>query len=94
VPPDGELITWLANAMDFIHDKLAEVGLVEPRTAVAATVATFTRDYIGSRVDVKPRTKLNLEDCANRLVEFFKADRALATIGPGEADDFCAQLQL
>jgi hypothetical protein len=91
--PDNDTAQWLASTGDTMHAKLAAAGLTTPRLTAMATLAQFTAEYIIGRVDVKPRTKLNLEACAARLVEFFGAGRQLSKINSGDADEFCAWLR-
>jgi hypothetical protein len=91
--PDTETVKWLISISNDLHAKLAAVGLVEGRAVATTAIAKFTNDYIASRLDIKLRTRLNLQTCAARLVEFFGAERPMAKIKPGDADEFCAWLR-
>ena len=79
---------WLAKLDGSLADKLAKVGLTEDRTP--ATVGQFTRAYIDSRKDVKPRSKINLEQARKYLVEFLErgGPAPLASITEGKADEY------
>jgi integrase len=90
---DPETARWLGCVSEKLHKRLANVGLVAARTKVDSTLEVFVNDYIASRLDVKPRTRLNLKVCAARLIEHFGAARFLAEIKSGEADDFCCWLR-
>src|SRR5262249_45048370 len=49
--------------------------------------------YVERRTDIKPRTRINLEACRTRLVEFFGEDRPLKSITPGDADAWLLSLR-
>jgi hypothetical protein len=83
---DRETAEWLGNIGDELHAKLSGVGLMAPRQAVAR-LGEFLEAYINGRTDVKPRTRINLDAARRRLVEYFGADKALAEITAGDADD-------
>jgi integrase len=87
VPPDGELIAWLAKASDFIHGKLAAVGLVESRQGIQARLlGEFVTAYIDGRTDVQPATRKTYLQSRARLVSFFGEKKPLRDITPGDAD--------
>ena len=65
-------------------DKLAAVGLIPQRSS--SLLGEFLSGYIAGRTDIKPRTRINLEACRARLVEFFGAERAIKDISQGDAD--------
>jgi integrase len=81
---DNETAEWLAGLDQFMADKLASVGLIAKRQA--ATLGAFLDAYIAMRADVKPRTKINLEQAKGRMVRFFGADKPLRDVTPGDAD--------
>jgi hypothetical protein len=83
---DDDVARWLGDIGDALHNKLARVGLVQPRSA--ATLAKFLDGYIASRIDLKPGTRNNLTYARNELVEFFGADKPLRDILPGGADEW------
>jgi hypothetical protein len=87
---DGETAEWLGKIGDAFHDKLAKAGLVTPRAPAVkqAALKDFLEGYIAGRTDVKPRTRINLEACQARLVEFFGPDKALEAITAGDAKDW------
>jgi integrase len=91
---DADTTRWLASIGDDLHQRLAAVGLVAPRAlAVEVRLKEFIDGYIGSRTDIKPLTTDNLQVCADRMIGFFGADRPIAQIRPGDADEFCAWLR-
>ncbi|MHC4520307.1 MAG: tyrosine-type recombinase/integrase [Planctomycetota bacterium] len=81
---------WLTEIGDGLHERLAKVGLVEPRNrAPAAALGKFTADYIESRrADAKPRTIKNLAQSRKELVRFFGEDKPMASITSGDAIEF------
>jgi integrase len=90
---DAETARWVNGLAPALYDKLAAVGLCPPRAKADARLKAFVDSYITGRTDIKPRTRLNLEACAARLVEFFGAERPLGEIQAGDADDFCSWLR-
>ena len=83
---DEETARWLADLDSVLADKLAAVGLIAPRDA--ARLGSFLANYLETRSDVKPRTKLKYESTRRCLLEFFGADRPLRSITAGCADEF------
>ena len=91
-PLDFETAGWLARLPDTFYRKLAASGLVSPREpkpeAKAVALGVFLKEYVDGRTDIKPRTRINLDQARGNLLRFFGADRRLDTITPGDADDF------
>src|SRR5262245_41332559 len=91
LPPDAEQTEWLKKVGD-LADKLAGVGLIAKRETSketeAVTLGGFVDAYIAGRTDVKPWTETNLKQARKNLVAYFGEDRPLASITPGEADEF------
>src|SRR5262249_52885198 len=89
---DNETAEWLGKVGGGPHTKLAKVGMVTPRAPVATVkqvcLAEFMESYIAGRSDVKPRTRIELEACKARLVEFFGKEKPLASITAGDAKDW------
>jgi hypothetical protein len=84
--PPLELATWLANIDTPLHNKLAAVGLCQPR--VWAVLGTFIKQYVQERADVKPATKEVWRQGEMGLIEFFGADKPLRDVTPGDADRY------
>ncbi len=84
--PRDETSRWLADLESGLYDKLAKAGLAKPREK--ATLGAFTRSYIDGRNDIKPRTRINLNQARNYLLEHFSEDRAMRSINQGDAEDF------
>src|SRR5262249_19704675 len=94
LPLDSEVAGWVSNVGAELHDRLAAVGLVESRAQTEpTTLGHFLRDYIESRTDVKPRTRINLQQAESRMVEFFGGNRRLVDITPADADRWCIALK-
>jgi len=91
-PWDADTAAWVRGRDGKMYDRLAAVGLVPPREpkpeAEPAALGAFLDQYIGSRTDVKERTRINLDQARRNLVRFFGADRPLQSISPGDADEF------
>jgi integrase len=93
---DPETAKWLGGGMkdDKLHAKLVEKGLAPPRQKAGDnTLAAFIDGYIekrstGPRPEIKPRTKINLQQVRGNLVAYFKADKPLADVTEGDAEDW------
>src|SRR6516162_9881663 len=81
-PLDGDTAAWVADIGDDLAAKLAAVGLIPERGS--ALLADFLDGYITRRTDIKLRTRINLQVCRARLVEYFGKNRPLKGITPGD----------
>lgn len=92
---DTETAAWLGSRPDTFYAKLANVGLVSPRDvkpeAPAVTLNAWLQSYIASKPGMKPNTLKNYRATVKSLTEFFGSDRPLATITPGDADEWHAK---
>ena len=87
-PLDAATALWLASIGDTLHNRLAAVGLVEPRVKQAAvTISQFTEQFIAGLVDAKPRTAVNLGQTRRVLLEFF-GDCPMQNVTPEKVADF------
>jgi len=84
--PADDTSRWLANLDAKLYDMLASVGLVKTREV--ATLGAFTRSYIDGRVDIKPHTRINLEQARSYLLGFLPETHTLRSILAGDAEDF------
>ena len=85
-PLDAETARWTAEIGDDLADKLANVGLIPKRER--ATLEEFLQEYIDSRVDVKPASKVVWQHVKRNLVDFLGADRNVRSITVAEAEAF------
>ena len=84
---------WLCGVDDVLHGKLADKALVQPRSATTdSTLGPFIDRYVERRTDVKPASKEVWRQGKLGLIEFFGAERRIATITPGMADDYKQKL--
>ncbi len=88
---ERQTILWLQKISQNIHDKLAAVGLVEPR--VSTTVGEFIADYIKRRCDVAPGTRMNFGTCERNLVDYFGAEKPMRSVTAVDARAFRKWLQ-
>jgi integrase len=90
--PDSELQAWLAKCSPTLLDKLARAGLVPRREPVSkvepVVLGSFLDAYIRGRSDLKTQTANNLGQAKAYLIQFFGADRTMASITAGDADDW------
>jgi integrase len=88
-PMDGDLTAWVTDLEPRLAKKLARVGLIpEPNAKPATALGAFLTDFTERRIDVKPATKEVWSQVARNLTDHFGADRDLATITEGDAEDF------
>jgi integrase len=86
---ESDLAQWVKDLEPWLAKKLARVGLIlKPEVSQAVTLEAFCRSYIDGRANLKPNTKRNYETTKKLLVEYFGADRPLAKVSPGDADDW------
>jgi integrase len=89
---DSETAAWVGGLDCVLYDKLAAVDLVPkretPEASAPALLGPFLDAYIAGRGHLKPSTKCNYEQTRRSLVTHFGANKALADITPGDADDW------
>jgi integrase len=86
---EPETASWLRGLGDEFYAKLAGKGLAPSRRAAGESIlGTFITAYIAMRTDVKPSTVIHFERAKRELIEFFGADKPLADITEGDADEF------
>ncbi len=87
-PPDPKTTRWLDRLWPVVYDRLAELGLVAPRTVQdhPRTVLAYMRAYIDSRTDWKK--SVNHKQAVNHLEAFLKRDVPLRMLTKGDADRF------
>jgi integrase len=81
-----ELSMWLEGLNDDLYDRIAHLGLIEERSAT--TLQAWIDRYIEQRTDLKPLTLKKYLTTRGYLVEFFRAERSLRTVTPGDADEW------
>ncbi len=94
VEPDPASTLWANKQQGKLRDSLVRCELVDPPREEVATVASrellaaFLDEYIAGRTDVKGSTQINYKQSRRLLVEFFTAEKPLASITPADADRF------
>ena len=83
---DDETARWLRNLDTVLADKLAAVGLVEPRNA--AKVGDMLDAFLAANPHAKPATRVVWGQVGRCLRDHFGADHPLRTIGRAEAEGF------
>jgi integrase len=84
-PTNAKTSAWLDTIPDEIHDRLAELDLVEPRTRceLPRTIIAYMRAYIVSRDDWKKPE--NYVQAVDKLETFLRGDAPLASLSKGDA---------
>ena len=90
--PYDETQAWLkkvATTSPKLYEKLANLGLAPKRKAPEqTTLGAFLDSYIGGRSDVKGGTAVIFKHVRRCLVDYFGANKPLAEITAGDADDW------
>ena len=89
---DTDLSAWVASLPDVSHEKLSQVGLVEPRQSLELTritVAKLVKIFV-ERSSAKPATIRGFRQTLDSLEAYFGADTDITTITPEGADTWRA----
>jgi integrase len=89
--PANEVLEWVAALPDDMHGKLVEHGLANPRQSSApamGTLAAFIDEYLATRSDIKPNTRIGLGQARRNLAAFFGESRPLVSITEGDAEQY------
>ena len=85
--PRDDTTHWAAGIDDRLHDKLARVGLVQPR--IKLTVEGWLERYITEREDdLKPESLRKLKQTKTKLLAFFDAGKELRKLTFQDATDW------
>lgn len=84
---------WLNTIGDTLRDKLAAVGLIEPREVVLAmTVGKLVEEYKAARTDVKPGTAINFVQASKNLVAYFGEGKPIPDVTEADAENYYRHL--
>jgi integrase len=84
----GRTLTWLEAIADDLHLRLSNARLVSPRTRERLLLGTYFDGYIARRTDLKGSTRAALRQPRNAAIGYFGADRDMASVTLGDAEDF------
>lgn len=88
-PMESSLAEWVADLDKRLAVKLAAVGLIARfNDKPAATLGEQIDAYLAKRTDVKQSTRVRWGHARRTLIEFFGADRPLASVTAGDARDW------
>lgn len=90
--PVHRTVEWASEVGNILHDRLARVGLVEPRAKRQTTLAAFFDDYLETRNDVKPGTMAVMKQARRHVVNFLGERKPLSAVTPADADRFRSDL--
>jgi len=82
---------WVRDLSDKYHNRLAKVGLCEPRQVGLRghmALSKMLDDYIARRTDLKDWSIKMLKQARGKLVEHFGANRPIGSITAADAIDF------
>lgn len=87
--PKDATIKWVKQQLPRLQKKLFAQGLIPKlKTTNDTPLGPFIAEFIAGRTDLKRNTIENFRQLEQLIVEFFGADRLIATITPGDADEF------
>jgi len=90
---DADTAAWLGVLDGELRERLARVGLVEPREKLnVPTVAEWVAAYIAGRTDVKPNTLRNLKQAGKDLAPYLGSKR-LDEVTEGDGNGYRAFLK-
>ena len=95
-PLEDEVATWLGKIDDTLYARIVAVGLAEPRhksTAVETTLNAFADQFIAGNADKAAGTLIHYRQAKGLLVEFFGADKPLASVTRHDANQFRSWLK-
>jgi len=87
---EPELAAWVAKLDDELHAKLAAVELVLAREA--GQLGPWLEKYLEERVELKPGSKVKLQQTEKKLLAFFTAPCRLRSITKAQAAEWWASL--
>jgi integrase len=91
--PDAELAAWLHDLPERMHARLVRVGLTDPRaSATRVTLGGLLAAFFAG-VDVKPATRVRMEQVKTAMVDYFTDARDVATIDEADAESWRAKLK-
>src|SRR5687767_11688259 len=85
---DDDTARWLAARDDCTHARLAALELTTPRQQFHSKLSKFVDAYIAGRTDIKLNTRIQLTQARAKLVAFFGADKRIADISAGDAEEY------
>ncbi|KAA0214808.1 MAG: site-specific integrase [Leptolyngbya sp. PLA3] len=92
VPLEPLTVTWLAGLSDDLHARVAATGLVDGRQAKRThTLGELLDEFYGA-LEVKPATKVTMEQTRPGLEAHLGRDRDVATITPKDLDAWRARM--
>ena len=83
---DNKAAQWLADRDDVMLNKLARVGLAQPRES--AMLQRFIDGYIAKRKDVKASTATVYAHTRRNLIKYFGPEKPIREISEGDADEW------
>ena len=92
VTPDTDLAAWVGSLPEVSHERLVQVGLVEPRQSSSRkdiTIGQLTQAFV-DRSTSKPATIQSFHQTLDSLVAFFGSDKSLESITAENADQWQA----
>ena len=87
LPLPGSTAEWVNGMTGRLRQRLAVCGLADAAPS-APTLGAWLARYIEGRGDVADNTRLKYQAAEKELLRYFKSDKPLDTINPGDGEDF------
>jgi len=85
---DAEMSAWLRDRSERMYDRLAHVGLVEPRTKATVVTIGMLLDRFNATAVVKSSTRAAYKQTTDSLRDFLGAETPLELLTPAHADNW------
>ena len=85
---DRDTALWVADLSDALHERIARVGLVEPREAVEAMTLGGLLDRFDAHLNVQASTRAAYKQAMDSLRAHFDEAKPIEDLTPVDADDW------
>ena len=89
-----ETAKWLRDIPNTLADRLAHLGLIEPRSGSSTVLGPFLDSYLALRSDIKKATRASYGHTIRNLKAYFGADAVMANITEGDAEEWARWLEV
>ncbi len=83
----SEATQWLTRISDTLHDRIARTGLIEARHSNNVhTLGELVEKCVEAAQHKKPATVIKIKQAGENLKRYFKANKSIEHISPGDAE--------
>lgn len=91
IEPDDETRRWVDGLADQLHERLASVGLVQPRQH--GNLKAFFDEFVAGKSACSANTRRNIDQARKWFFKHFSETQALRSVSKADADAFHAFLR-